>query len=106
MTRESPWRRIRRLFYFQKFERKTSLGIILASVGFEAIGLLRYESISKTCERTRFTLFAGCIYQLLDRAAVLLYNYGLNPAPCFFNSHITMGTDYISTLPLFSRVGY
>jgi len=43
--------------------------------------------------------YAGCICQLLDRAAVLLYNYGLNPAPCFYSSLITKGTDYISILP-------
>ena len=62
-----------RPFKIQKFERKTSLGIILASVGFEAIGLLRYESISKTCERTRF-------YVLTQVASI---NYLTEPQ-CYF----------------------
>ena len=32
-------------FIFQKFERKTSLGIVFVSVGYETIRFLRYESI-------------------------------------------------------------
>ena len=51
-----------------------------------------------------FMFIAGYICQLLDRAAVMCFNNGLNPAPCFY-SHITMGTDYIFTLLLIAESG-